>query len=72
MEKLTGNTLIPISLMTAIVSCVMWVTTIYNTTQAHSESIKTIADKQERYLQDISDIKSKILVIEMEVKRINK
>lgn len=49
-----------ISLSSAAIGCVMWLTTIYNQGTASASDIKEIKSRQDKYLDDISGIKADI------------
>ena len=61
--KITENTLIPISLVITLVGFVFWLTNIYAQTASNSETIKKIETKQDKYIEDISQIRSDIEII---------
>jgi hypothetical protein len=67
MKAITENTVIPISLMLSLVGGIVWLTTIYNKTEAHEESLRKIESKQEAYLQNLEVIKVKLARIEMKL-----
>lgn len=57
MKQLTETTLLPISLVITIIGGVFWLTSIYNTTQSNAASIASIENKQERYIETVSEIR---------------
>jgi hypothetical protein len=54
-QKITENTLLPISLVITLVGGVFWLTTIYSQSNANAVEIKEMKTKQELIIQELSE-----------------
>ena len=72
MEKITEKTLVPLSLLGAMVGGIFWLTSMYNQTLANTESVKEIIKKQDSYSEDLHLIKMELSEIKGELKRIKR
>lgn len=55
MNKITENTLIPISLVITILGGVVWLSTLWARTEAHAEKISKLQVQQESMMKQVTD-----------------
>lgn len=62
--KISEKTLIPLSLMLAVVSFVFWLSSISFKAEANAQSIKEIRQEQTRYMDDMAEVRESLSRIE--------
>lgn len=72
MEKITENTLIPISLVIILIGGVVWLTSTHLKAESNLEAVQRIEAKQDRYIQGLNKIYSELAEIKGELKRIRR
>jgi hypothetical protein len=70
-KQITEDTLLPISLVFALGGGVMWLTTIYNKTEAHAKALDQVVLKQDEYSRNLQEIMTKLGRIEERLSRGN-
>lgn len=64
MDYLTENTMVPLSLAVIVIGGgAVWLTVLASTVQSSADTLKEIKGKQEKYNEDISQIRTDIAVI---------
>jgi hypothetical protein len=63
MKAITEQTKISISLMIMVIGSIVWLTKLYVITESTAKAVEVVQVKQEKYSEDISQIKSDIAVI---------
>lgn len=75
LNKLSENTLVPLSMVGAIVGSIVggciWLTTLWYQSNANAEQLKSISVKQDKYAEDIMFVKEQLIGIRLELKRLN-
>jgi hypothetical protein len=61
--KITENTPIALGMVVVLIGGIFWLSRVAFVTESNALSIQTISDKQERYLEDIQEIKSDVKII---------
>lgn len=60
-NKITENTLLPVSLVVILVGGVFWLTTLYNQTVSNAQDISAIETKQDLLTKELTEKQSLIL-----------
>lgn len=71
-EIISEKTMIPISLVIITLGGGVWLTNLHYQTSANAIELQKITLRQERYSEDLSDIKGKLQEIAGELKRIKR
>lgn len=70
MQKITENTLVPISILGVIVGGIFWLSNMYFQTKASADDIVEIKAFQLQYMKDTAQIREDMAVIKATLKEI--
>ncbi len=74
-DKISEKTSISMSMVGAVIGSLvggcMWLTTIWYQSNANADQLKIISAKQDKYAEELYQIKSELSEIHLELKRMN-